>query len=98
MCSVVQYFGVNRKSFNNIAIRENAIDVSIVEECQPAAADVSWIDELHLTVKEQNILLGKSWRNGSIINAAMVGKACCWRGTLVWYSLPSQLGSSSSSH
>lgn len=72
MCSVVQYFGVNRKSFNNIAIRENAIDVSIVEECQPAAADVSWTDELHLAVKEQNILLGKSWRNGSIINAAMV--------------------------
>ena len=74
----MQYFGVNRKSFNNIGIRENPIDVSTVEESQLAAEDVPWTEELHLTVKEQNILFGKSWLNGSIINAAMVRKACCW--------------------
>ena len=78
VCFVVQYCGVNRKSFNNIGIRESPIDVSTVEECQLAAEDAPWTEELHLTVKEQNILLGKSWLNGSIINAAMVRKACCW--------------------
>lgn len=77
-CSA-NFFGVNRKSFNNIGIRENSIDVSTVEECQLAAEDVPWTEELPLTVKEQNILLGKSWLNGSIINAAMVRKSCCWR-------------------
>ena len=69
----------NDGSFNNKGSHKNRIDVSTVEERPSPAEDVAWIAELHLTVKEGNILLSKIWLNDSIINAAMVliTKDCC---------------------
>ena len=52
-------------SFNNKGRHENPIDVSTVEERPSPAEDVAWIAELHLTVKEQNILL------------VLITKDCC---------------------
>ena len=70
----------NDRSFNNKGSHENPIDVSTIKERPSPAEDIAWIAELHLTVKEQNILLSKSWLNDSIIKAAMVliRKDCCW--------------------
>ena len=47
----------NEGSFNNKGRCENPIDVSTVEKRPSPAEDVAWIAELHLSVKEQNILL-----------------------------------------
>ena len=55
----------NEGSFNNKGRCENPIDVSTVEKRPSPAEDVAWIAELHLSVKEQNILL------------VLITKDCC---------------------